>query len=104
VRTHNLLMVLMSAAYEGQRRKALLREIRQCIGRRGLYEDSEDELIRTREDPRSRLPRFWTVLQLLTYPKIARRIVAKTIANYALPESATDAIKKLPLNLLDSVT
>jgi predicted ATP-grasp superfamily ATP-dependent carboligase len=104
VRTHNLLMVLMSAAYEGQHRKALIREVRQCMGRRGLYEDSEDELIRTREDPRSRLPRFWTVLQLLTYPKIARRIVAKTIANYALPETATDAIKKLPLNLLDSVT
>jgi predicted ATP-grasp superfamily ATP-dependent carboligase len=42
VRTHNLLMVLMSAAYEGQRRKALWREIRQCMGRRGLYEDSEE--------------------------------------------------------------
>lgn len=104
VRTHNLLMVLMSAAHQGQRRNALIREIRQCIGGRGLYEKSEDELIRTWEDPRSRLPRFWTILQLLTYPKIARRIVTKTIANYALPESATEAIKKLPLNLLDSVT
>ena len=72
-------------------------------GRRGLYEDSEDELMRTREDPLSRLPRMWTVLQLLTYPKIARGIVAKTIANYSLPESAIKAIKKLPLNLLDSV-
>ncbi len=103
VRTHNLLMVLMSAAHEGQRRKALIREIRQCIGARGLYENSEDELIRPWEDPRSRLPRFWIMLQLLMYPKIARRIVAKTIANYALPEVATEAIKKLPLNLLDSV-
>jgi hypothetical protein len=101
VRTHNLLMVLMSAAHEGQSRKALLREIRQCIGARGLYENSEDELIRTREDPLSRLPRFWIILQLLTFPKIARRIVAKTIANYALPESATQAIKNLPLDLLD---
>jgi hypothetical protein len=103
VRTHNLLMVLMSAAYEGQHRKALLREIRQCIGGRGLYENSEDELIRPREDPLSRLPRFWIVLQLLAYPAIARRIVAKTIANYALPEAATKAIKNLPLNLLDGV-
>jgi hypothetical protein len=103
VRTHNLLMVLMSAAHEGQNRKALVREIRRCISGRGLYENSEDELIRTWEDPRSRLPRFWTILQLLIYPKIARRIVAKTIANYALPESATEAIKNLPLNLLDSL-
>lgn len=104
VRTHNLLMVLMSAAHEGQSRKALVREIRQCISGCGLYENSEDELIRTWEDPRSRFPRFWTILQLLTYPRIARRIVAKTVANYALPESATAAIKNLPLNLLDSMT
>jgi predicted ATP-grasp superfamily ATP-dependent carboligase len=104
VRTHNLLMVLMSAAHEGESRKALLREIRQCIGSRGLYENSQDELIRPHEDRLSRLPRFWTVLQLLTYPKIARRIVAKTIANYALPESAIEAIKDLPLNFLDSMT
>jgi len=96
-------MVLMSAAHEGQRRKALIREIRQCIGGRGLYENSEDELIRPREDPLSRLPRFWTILQLLTYPAVARRIVAKTIANYSLPEAATDAIKKLPPNLLETL-
>jgi hypothetical protein len=43
-------------------------------------------------------------LQLLVYPAIARRIVAKTIANYSLPQAATEAIKKLPLNLLDSET
>lgn len=104
VRTHNLLMVLMSAAYEGQSRKALLREIRQCIAGRGLYGNSEEELIRPHEDPLSRLPRFWIILQLLAYPPIARQIVAKTIDNYALPEAATEAIKKLPLNLLDGVS
>jgi hypothetical protein len=103
VRTHNLLMVLMSAAYEGKRRSALLREIRECISGRELYENSEDELIRTRDDSLSRLPRFWIILQLLAYPKIARRIVAKTIANYALPEAATDTIKRLPLGLLDGL-
>ncbi len=103
IRTHNLLMVLMSAAHEGQRRIALVREIRQCIAGRGLYENSEDELIRTREDSLSRLPRFWIILQLLAYPAIARRIVAKTIANYALPEAATEAIKRLPMNLLDGL-
>ena len=48
----------------------------------------------------SRLPRSWIILQLLVYPGIARRIVAKTIANYALPEDATEAIKRLPLDLL----
>ncbi len=104
VRTHNRLMILMSAAHEGQGRTALLREIRECVAGRGLYENSEDELIRPREDPLSRLSRFWITLQLLAYPRIARRIVAKTIANYALPEAATDAIKQLPLNLLDAAS
>jgi hypothetical protein len=101
VRTHNLLMVLMSAAHERQSRKALLREIRQCAAGRGLYENSQDELIRPNEDPMSRLPRFWIILQLLVYPGIARRIVRKTIANYALPEAATETIKRLPLDLLE---
>jgi predicted ATP-grasp superfamily ATP-dependent carboligase len=100
VRTHNLLMVLMSAAHGGQSRGQLFHEIRQCAAGRGLYENSQDELIRTAEDPMSRLPRFWITAQLLIYPTIARRIVAKTIANYALPESATEAIKRLPMDLL----
>ncbi|MEO7404144.1 MAG: hypothetical protein ABIU95_10790 [Burkholderiales bacterium] len=101
VQTHNLLMILMSAAYEGQSRRDLLREIREYAAGRGLYANSEDDLIRPQDDQLSRLPRFWITLQLLAYPGIARRIVAKTIANYALPELATEAIKKLPLDLLD---
>jgi hypothetical protein len=101
VRTHNLLMILMSAAHAGQSRSTLLREIRDCRAGRGLYENSEDELIRTHEDSMSRLPRFWITTQLLAYPPIARRIVAKTIENYALPETATNAIKKLALDVLN---
>jgi predicted ATP-grasp superfamily ATP-dependent carboligase len=102
VRTHNLLMVLMSAAYEGQSRRYLFRELRDAIRGLGLYENSEEELVRTRDDPLSRLPRFWIIAQLLAYPQIARRIVEKTIRNYALPEAATTAIKKLPLSLIDA--
>jgi predicted ATP-grasp superfamily ATP-dependent carboligase len=101
VLTHNILMILISAAYEGQSRRALLHEIRECAAGRGLYANSEDELIRTQDDPLSRLPRFWITLQLLAYPPVARRIVSKTIANYALPESGTEGIKQLPLDLLD---
>jgi predicted ATP-grasp superfamily ATP-dependent carboligase len=101
VLTHNMLMILMSAAHEGQTRRALLHEIRECAAGHGLYAKSEDELIRPQDDPLSRLPRFWITLQLLALPPIARRIVSKTIENYALPESATDAIKQLPLDLPD---
>jgi len=99
--THNSLMILMSAAYEGSKRRTLIREIRECAAERGLYANSEDELVRPSDDPGSRLPRLWTTLKLLAYPKIARRIVATTIANYALPETAIDEIKRLPLDLLE---
>jgi predicted ATP-grasp superfamily ATP-dependent carboligase len=101
IRTHNLLMILMSAAHAGQRRRALWKELDECRAGHGFYENSEDELIRPHEDWLSRLPRFWITLQLLAYPPIARQIVAKTIANYALPESATAAIKNLPPDLID---
>jgi hypothetical protein len=102
VRTHNLLMILMSLAYEGRSRGALVREIQECASRRGLYENGDDELTRPREDPLSRLPRIWVTLQLLAWPGIAKRIVAKTVENYSLPEKATETIKSLRLDLLDN--
>ena len=101
VRTHNLFMTLMSMAYEGQGRAALVREMQECARGRGLYEHGEDDLTRPQEDPLSRVPRFWMTSQLLAWPGVAKRIVAKTVENYSLPESATAAIKALPLDLLD---
>lgn len=103
VRTHNFLMILMSMAHDGCSRHALLQEMQRSRSGEGLYENSEDELTRPREDPLSRLPRWYTITQLLAWPRIARRIVAKTVENYSLPESATEAIKDLPLSLLDDV-
>ena len=103
VRTHNLLMILMSMAYEGEGRTALLRELNAYRTGSGLYENSEEEVTRLREDPQSRLPRMWITLQLLAWPGLARRIVAKTVENYSLPERATEAVKSLPLDLLDII-
>jgi hypothetical protein len=100
VRTHNLLMIAMSMAYSGRSRRALIREMFECLFQRGMYEDSEDELTRTRDDPLSRRARVGAMAQLLAWPGRARQIVANTIANYSLPESAIDAIDRLPRNLL----
>jgi hypothetical protein len=96
-------MILMSAAFDGAGRAVLLREIMECIRGRGLYENGADDVTRPKDDPLSRLPRIWVTAQLLAWPGIARRIVAKTVENYSLPESATQTIKALPLNLLDGV-
>jgi len=38
---------------------------------------------------------------LLIWPGLARGIVDSTVKNYSLPESETETIKKLPLDLLD---
>ena len=101
VRTHNLMMVLIGMAYYGQGRAALVRDIRECAAGRGDYANSEDEITRPKDDALSRLPRIWVTVQLLAWPGIARQIVAKTVENYSLPESATESIKALPLDLLD---
>jgi predicted ATP-grasp superfamily ATP-dependent carboligase len=95
VRTHSFMMILMSMAFEGQGRRSLIHEIREHAARRGIYVNSEDELTRPREDRLSRLPRFWITTQLLAWPGVAKKIVAKTVENYALPERAIAEIRNL---------
>jgi hypothetical protein len=100
VRSQSFVMILMHEAYERRGRGALLREISDFRAGRGIYANSDDELTRPRDDQLSRVPRMWIAAQLLAWPALARRIVAKTVENYSLPESATETIKRLPLNLL----
>jgi hypothetical protein len=96
VRTHSFMMILMSMAFEGHGRADLIREIREHAAGLGIYENSEDELTRPHDDRLSRLPRFWIATQLLAWPGLARKIVAKTVENYSLPESAIAEIKAMP--------
>jgi hypothetical protein len=100
VRTHNLLMILMSLAYEGAGRLALTRELRRFASRDELYFNGQDELTRPRDDRMSALPFIWTTLQLLAWPGVAKHIVAKTVGGYSLPESVTEQIKALPADCL----
>lgn len=95
VRTHNLLMILMSMAYDGHGRFAIAREMKRFLSRDELYREGEDEITRPREDRLSLLPFVWTTTQLLAWPKVARRIVAKTVGGYSLPAAQTDQIRSL---------
>ncbi len=101
IRTHNLLMILMSLAYDGHGRVAIARELRRFLKRDELYRNGTDDITRPYEDRLSTLPFIWTLTQLLAWPAIARRIVAKTVAGYSLPESMTDEVKSLPLDFLN---
>ncbi len=96
VRTQSFYMILLAHALEGATRRELWREIQDYRCGRGLYSDSEDELTRWKEDRWSLLPLLWISGQLLLAPGArARAIVRQTIANYSLPESATERIKAL---------
>jgi hypothetical protein len=68
-----------------------------------LYADSQDELTRIRDDYWSVLPMWGVALQLLASPKLAKKIVADTIENYALPKSATEAIEALDIEAFRKV-
>jgi hypothetical protein len=94
------MMILMSMAFEGQGRRALVREIREYAAGRGIYENSEDELTRPKDDRLSRLPRFWITMQLLAWPGVATKIVSKTVENYALPESSIAEIRNVSPDVL----
>jgi predicted ATP-grasp superfamily ATP-dependent carboligase len=98
VRTHNALMILMSMAYDGSSRAALVRELRRIRSREEPYTNGEDELTRPNDDRLSALPFVYTTGQLLAWPRIAKRIVAKTVGGYSLPEAVTEQLKALPLD------
>jgi len=101
IRTQSFYMILMDMANKGCGRRELLREVWRYLRSKGLYHDSEDDLTRVRDDRLSRLPFLWITLQLIAWPALGKKIVAKTVNNYSLPEAATLAIKALPADLVE---
>lgn len=95
VRTQQFMMILISAAYDGASRSELTRDIKAFRRGEGLYADAQDELTRPQDDRLSRLPLWWISMQLLAWPALAKNIVASTIANYSLPESATERVRAM---------
>lgn len=94
-RTQSFMMILISKAFHGESRRGLLREIARYRFNRGIYSSSQDELTRRCDDFMSVLPLWWIACQLLASPARAKSIVAQTIENYSLPESAVEAIEAL---------
>ncbi|MEM8670458.1 MAG: hypothetical protein AAGG48_23230 [Planctomycetota bacterium] len=101
--THSFMMILISMALNGAGRWALVREWGRNLLSRGLYRDSQDELTRPRQDYLSVVPLIWIGLQLLVLPRRSESIVAKTVDDYALPESAVERVHQLPDDLVDEL-
>ncbi|MEM9365073.1 MAG: hypothetical protein AAGD07_03685 [Planctomycetota bacterium] len=101
IRTHSFYMILISKAHDGASRWTLWKELFAWLFGLGLYADSQDELTRPRDDWMSILPLIWICMQLLTWPRLARKLVQSTIDNYSLPESAVDRVCALPDDLVE---
>lgn len=96
VRTHQGFLVLMARALEGASRAELLAESWRILRSEGLYENSQDEMTRPREDPLSLIPAAWVALRLLARPASAQKLVGKTVGNYSLTVEAAEKIRDLP--------
>jgi hypothetical protein len=103
VRTQSFLMILLTAAYDGASRRELRREIKAFRSGKGLYANSQDELTRPHDDRLSRLPLIWVAMQLLAWPGLSKNIVATTIKNYSLPESAAERVEAMRAEEFDGV-
>jgi hypothetical protein len=95
VRSHQGFMLAIAAAIEGKTRREIFAQVAQARRQRGFYEESEDELVRPREDWRSTIPATAVLAQLAASPGRARSIVARTVRNYSLPGPAAREIRNL---------
>lgn len=93
VRTHSLLMSMMAAAERGDSRRALAGELFNVWRGHGVYADSEDEIVRPKEDPLSLIPAAAVIAQLFFQPSRARKIVDHAVQNYALTAEAAHRIQ-----------
>src|SRR5262249_52314211 len=75
VRTHSLVMSLLSLGQQHATRRGLLTECRRAWVGHELYRDSQDELTRPRQDPWSLLPALFVALRLLVRPSRAEAII-----------------------------
>jgi predicted ATP-grasp superfamily ATP-dependent carboligase len=103
LQTQSFFMILMTLAHEGAGRWRLAQEWLNRLAKRGIYRDSQDELTRPGDDVLSVVPLWWVSLQLFAWPGLAKHIVAKTVENYSLPETATEVIKAIPLDRFDDL-
>jgi hypothetical protein len=100
VRSHSAMLILMSQSIEGASRRALFSELWRQLLRRGLYENSRDELTRPIDDPLSGVAFGWIAARLLLKPSSVHGLVRQTVANYALTAEAAQRIRDLSLETL----
>jgi hypothetical protein len=102
VRSHIGFIALIGRASEGATRRELLQEWRDMARHRGTYQNAENEMTRPAVDCLSRIPADFVLARLLARPQAANQMVETTVAHYALPHSAVEAIDRMDDRLFDA--
>ncbi|MEM1069003.1 MAG: hypothetical protein AAGI63_08920 [Planctomycetota bacterium] len=84
--------LLIQKALTGSPRRVIFRESFQMLAGRGAYQNAASEITHPKRDPLSLIPATAVVMQLLLSPRIARKIVDKTVGSYSLPQSGVETI------------
>lgn len=92
VRTHMLLMALLSKAASRRRRLDVIVELVRAIRGRGPYAESREELLPVRIDFKSLFPLAYVLTRLLLNPKSATALSAGSITSYSLSPDAARRI------------
>jgi hypothetical protein len=84
VRTHQFLMALLGTAQRTGRRRSVLAEILRCLGRRGVYATSSEELLPRKDDRRTVILPVAAAVATLIRPSMWRAFTDGAVARYAL--------------------
>jgi hypothetical protein len=77
-------MALLGVAQRTGRRRAVLTELARCLGRRGVYAGSAEELLPWRGDRRTVILPAVAALAVLVRPAFWRHFTDGAVARYAL--------------------
>ncbi len=103
VKTHQMFLNIVAKALKKEGRLELAREFwRYCRGK-GMYQDSEDELTRPRDDWMSVIPAGAVTLLMLAYPNAAQWLVTRTVDNYSLTGDAAQRVRQISDQELDAI-
>ncbi len=92
VRTHLLLMGMLSAAAARGRRLDVAAEVLRAMSGRGIYANSQEELLPIQTDLRSVVPLLYALVRLLAVPGSALTLSTGAIASYSLSPAAARQI------------
>jgi biotin carboxylase len=92
VATHQLLLALLGAAQQQNKRLSVLSELVSAYRQQGGYHGSTEELTPIRHDPRSAIPVVASALATLARPAAWRWFSSGAVSNYALTPAGWRAI------------